>query len=95
MEDLIGLNINTGKRPSKLTSMGATTLTWMAHYTTYLRQFKNYSQVHRCKNVILIGLCCRRCARTAENESREVTVQFSLQVYEGQAAYPDSQSTRC
>jgi len=36
--------------------------------------------------------CCRRCtARIDHGESRDVTVQFSLQVFDGPTAYPDWQ----
>jgi len=33
---------------------------------------------------------CRRCADTGDPGSRDATVQFSLQIYDSRAAYPDS-----
>jgi len=35
------------------------------------------------------NLCCRRCTGRVDQESRDVTVQFSLQVFDGATAYPD------
>jgi len=52
----------------------------------------------RRRNVVTLLCCCRQCLvrRAGDTDSRDVTtVQFSLQVYDCPAAYPDLQSTRC